>query len=290
MSNIGKTTAQSTYFEWQTDVLASVDTDNAAVEGDDAAPQVVAPTTRVGNYTQISRKTVSVTGTIETVNKAGRRSELAYQMAKRASELKRDMEAILTGNQPAVGGDDATPRKTAGFEAFIRTNSVRGAGGANPTLSGGTSGYPNAGATDGTQVAITEDAFKEAIQKQWTSGGKTDMVIVGPYNKAQISKFAGIATRFRDVPAGQQAQIIGAADVYVSDFGEVTIVPDRFSRERTALFVDTEYAAVAYLRSFQTIPLAKTGDSEKRLLLVEYGLKVHNEQAHAVLADLTVTA
>lgn len=287
MNNIGRTTATNTFFEWQTDSLASPDTANARIEGDDADGTTAAPTSRLGNYTQISSKTVVVTGTLEAVNKAGRRSELSYQLAKRAAELKRDMESILVGPQAAVSGSDTVARKTAGFEAFVRSpTSVRGTGGADPTLSGTTSGFPNAAPTDGTQVAFTEAMLKQGLQLVWAAGGDTDIVMVGPKNKAIVSGFPGIATRFRDVQPGKQAAIVGAADVYVGDFGEVTIVPNRFQRDRSALLLDTEYLSVAYLRNFQTIELARTGDAEKRELLVEYGLKVHNPAAQGIVADL----
>lgn len=287
VTNAGKTSATAVYHEWQTDSLAAADGTNAAIEGDDAPGQSSSPTNRVGNYCQIMRKQVTVTGTLEAVNKAGRKSELAYQLAKRGQELKRDMEARATGNYAAVIGNDTTARQTAGFEAFIRTNTSRGAGGANPTLSGTTDGYPNAAATDGTQRAFTEALLKTVIQSVWTAGGDLKILMVGAGNKIVASSFTGIATRFRDVPAGQQAQIIGAADVYVSDFGELSIVPNRFQRNRTALLVDPDMVAIATLRPFQTIPLAKTGDSEKRLLIIEWALKVNNEAAHGVVADLS---
>ncbi|MBU9552829.1 DUF5309 domain-containing protein [Burkholderia multivorans] len=292
-SNIGKTTASNTYFEWQADALTAPDANNAALEGADAGNDTSTPTSRIGNYTQISTKVVQVSGTLESVDKAGRKSELAYQLAKRGSELKRDMEAILTGNHAASPGSDTTARKTAGFESFmVDANSNRGTGGAAGTYSGGIgasglpSGYVNAAPTDGTARPIDESLLKDMLQKMWTNGGKADMVLVGPHNKSKISEFTGIATRFRDVAAGQQAEIIGAADVYVSDFGTVSIVPNRFQRPGVALGVDVEYAAVAYLRNFQMNELAKTGDSEKRQLLVEYGLKVQNPLAHGVIADL----
>lgn len=291
MNNIGRETVQNTYFEWQTDSLAAVDTANAAIEGDDAPTASSTPTTRLGNYTQISRKNVTISGTLEAVNKAGRRSELSYQLAKRGAELKRDMEAILTSAQAAAAGSDSVARKTAGFEAFVQgasvANTLRGTGGLDPTLSGTTAGYPNAAPTDGTQRAFTETLLKTGLQTVWNAGGDTDIVMVGASNKQVVSGFAGIATRYRDVPAGKQAQIIGAADVYVGDFGQVTIVPNRFQRPRTALLLDTEYLSVAFLRPFQTIELAKTGDAEKRELLVEYALKVKNAASQMVVADLT---
>jgi hypothetical protein len=127
------------------------------------------------------------------------------------------------------------------------------------------------------------------IAKVWESGGTPTMLMVGAFNKQAASAFNGIATRFRDVPAGQQAQIVGAADVYVSDFGTVNIVPNRFQRARDAFVVDPQYASMAVLRPIQEMELAKTGDAEKRLMLVEYGLKVNNEAAHGIVADLTTS-
>ena len=280
ISNIGRESVKNTYFEWQTDSLAAASAANAALEGDDIGSfTAVTPTSRVGNYTQISTKNVVISGTLEAVDKAGRRSEMTYQLAKLGSELKRDMEAALLANQSPVAGNTTTARRTAGLPAWIKTNTSFGTGGAD------TAGV--AARTDGTQRAFTEALLKTVIQKVWTAGGTPKMLMVGPFNKVAASGFTGIATRFRDVPAGQQAQIIGAADVYVSDFGTVNIVPNRFQRDRDAFVVDPDYASLAVLRPIQKMDLAKTGDAEKALLLVEYGLKVNNEAAHGIVADLT---
>ena len=282
ISNIGRESVKNTYFEWQTDSLAAASASNAALEGDDISSfQAVTPTARVGNYTQISTKNLVISGTLEAVDKAGRRSEMTYQLAKLGSELKRDMEAALLANQSPVAGNNTTARRTAGLPAWIKTNTSFGTGGAN------TAGV--AARTDGTQRAFTEALLKNVIQQVWTSGGTPKMLMVGPFNKVAASGFTGIATRFRDVPAGQQAQIIGAADIYVSDFGTVNIVPNRFQRDRDAFVVDPDYASLAVLRPIQKQDLAKTGDAEKAMLLVEYGLKVNNEAAHGIVADLTVS-
>jgi hypothetical protein len=284
ISNISRENVKNTYFEWQTDALAAASASNAALEGDDISSfQAVTPTARVGNYTQISTKNVIISGTLEAVDKAGRRSELTYQLAKMGSELKRDMESALLANQAAVAGNTTTARRTAGLPAWLTTNTDFGTGGADPTV-GST---PTAARTDGTQRAFTETLLKNVIAEVWTSGGTPKMLMVGAFNKQAASGFSGIATKFRDVPAGQQAQIIGAADVYVSDFGTVNIVPNRFQRARDAFVVDPEYASLAILRPIQQTELAKTGDAEKRLMLVEYGLKVSNQAAHGICADLT---
>lgn len=296
MSNIGRENVKNTFFEWQTDNLAAASTTNAQLEGDDAiAADSRTPTQRVGNYTQISRKVIEVSGTLESVDKAGMRSYLAYELAKAASELKRDMEATLTSNQVAVAGGNTTARKTAGLGGWIITNSYSGTGttASAPVMSSGAGnldGYPSTAAVAGASRALTETLLKTAIQGVWTQGGEPKMLMTGPYNKTVVSGFTGIATRYRDVPAGKQAEIVGAADVYVSDFGTVNVVPNRFQPEGNAYLVDNEYASVGYLRNFRTEVLAKTGDNEKRMLIAEYGLKVRQQKAFAAIRDLATTA
>ena len=150
-------------------------------------------------------------------------------------------------------------------------------------------GFPTTAATAGTSRAFTEALLKTNIQEVWSQGGDPKVLMVGPFNKGVVSGFTGIATRFRDVPAGSQAEIVGAADVYVSDFGTVNVVPNRFQPEYNAYILDPEYASVAYLRNFRTEVLAKTGDAEKRMLIVEYGLKIRTEKAHGVIRDLATS-
>jgi len=290
VSNAGKESVSNTYYEWQVDSLAATDSTNAAIEGDDPTIQTSNPTSRVGNYTQISVKTVIVSGTLEAVDKAGRRSELAYQLAKRSKELKRDMEVIATSNQAGNAGSSSSARKTAGFEAWLITNTFRGSGGANPTLSGTTSGYPNAGATDGTQRSFTETLVKSMVKSVYVNSvTQPPILMVGPANKQQASTFAGIAVNRYQITSPKPGAVIGAADVYVSDFGEISIVPNRFQRERSAFGFNPEYASIVTLRNFQQLELAKTGDSEKRELLVEWGVKIHNEAAHGIVADLNTS-
>lgn len=297
ISNIGRGNVANTLFEFQTDSLAAVDTSNAVVEGADAGAATQAATKRMQNYTQISNKVLQISGTEEAVNKAGRNSEMAYQLAKKSSELKRDMEAILTRNQVAAAGDASTARTTASLEAWLRTNTNRGSGGttdgANPTLSGSTSGYPNAAATDASNDALrefTETLLKDVIQSVWTEGGDPSILMVGPTQKQKVSGFAGIAAQRYMAPNDGPTTIIGAADVYVSDFGSIQVVPNRFQRDRSAFVLDPEYASVQFLRDFEVIDIAKTGDSEKKEIIVEYGLQVSNEAAHGVIADIDVTA
>lgn len=286
MSNIGRGKASNTYFEWQTDALAAANGDNAQVEGDDAPNDARAVTNRFGNYTQIMRKVVGVSGTAEAVDKAGIKGQLAYEMSKASAELKRDMEVRLVGAKSAVAGNSTTARQTAGFGAFLVTNQDKAVDGVDPTFSGGTDGFPNAAYTGGTDRAFTETILKNVMQKVWTEGGSLDMVMVGPKQKTVASAFAGIAEVRKEISGDKQATIIGAADVYVGDFGTVHFVPNRFMPADLAYVVDPEYAEVDYLRDFQTSDLAKTGDSARKMILVEFGLKVKTEKAHGVARDL----
>mgnify|MGYP000113676024 CR=1 FL=1 len=295
MSNSGRENVKNTYFEWQTDVLASAVTTNAVIEGDQITQaDARVATDRVGNYTQISRKVIEVSGTLEAVDKAGMRSYLAYELAKAASELKRDMEAVLTSNQVAFAGTTTTARKTAGLCGWIITNSYSGTGtGASaPVMSSGggnLSGYPATAAVAGASRAFTSTLLKTASQAVWTQGGKLKMLMTGPYNKTVFSTFSGIATQYRDVAPGKQAQLVGAADVWISDFGEIAVVPNRFQPEGNAYLVDPDFAAVAYLRNFRTEVMAKVGDSERRMLIVEFGLKIRQQKAMAAIRDLATS-
>ena len=293
LSGASKGSARQTLFEWQVDSLASAVTTNAQLEGDDidAFPSVVA-TSRVGNYVQISRKLLILSDTLEEVDKAGRQSELAYQMAKRGREIKRDMEATILSNQGGDAGGTATARQTATLGAWLKSNVDKAAEGDNPTY---TSGVPSAARTDATASevrALTETIFKNVIQTSWTSGANVDAMIAfaGPVNKQKISSFSGVVTRNFDIASAKPTAVIAAVDVYVSDFGTVRVMPTRHGRERDVYFLDFEYIGIETLRPFKTVKLAKTGDAEKRMLLIEWGLKVKNEAALGLAADLTTTA
>lgn len=286
MSNIRKESISNSLFEWQTDTLAAAAA-NKQLEGDDVTSfDSVTATVRLQNYAQISRKTIVLSATEETVNKAGRKSELAYQIAKRSSELKRDQEFTFLNGAVAAAGNTTTARGTASLQAFIKTNVDMQTNGANPSYTT----VPTGARSDGNVRTFTETILKNVIQQVWTSGGVPKILMTGPVNKQRVSGFAGIASsRFNIDGGARPATIIGAADIYVSDFGNVQVVPNRFQRERDAFVIDPEYAGVVTLRPYQQIELAKTGDAEKRMLIVEYGHKVYAENAHGIAADLVTS-
>jgi hypothetical protein len=282
MSSIGKTKATAVYHEWQTDSLAAATTANAAIEGADATSATLAPTVRLGNYTQIIQKTVQVSGTLDTVNKAGRKSEKAYQLAKASAELKRDLETILLANQGRSAGTSTIARNLGSILSWIKTNCSVGTDGSDPATIGVST------RTDGTQRTFTEALLKTVVSEVFVSGGSPKILMVGAAGKQKVSSFAGIAAQRYMAPGNTPTTIIGAADVYMSDFGTMSVVPNRFMRTRDALVLDPEYAALAYLRPFQTNDLAKTGDSENTQLLAEVTLEVKNEAAHGIIADLNM--
>ena len=284
MSNIGRTKCTSTFHEWQTDSLATAAL-NQNLEGDDydsAGLDASVVTTRVTNYTTISAKTLIISGSHESTLKAGRKSEIAYQVAKKGKELKRDIEFTLSQKQAPVVSTGGTSRKTRALESWIASNASRGSGGSDH---GSTFVV-----TDGTQRDLTEAMVKSAVQSAWTAGGDPEMMLCGAVNKQNISsQFSGIATMYREQSGTGPGTIIGAADIYVSDFGELKVVPSRFSRDRTISIIQKDMWAIAYLRPFKVYDLAKTGDAEKRLLLSEYTLEGRNEAASAKVADLNTS-
>jgi len=280
LNTLARTKATAVFHEWQTDSLAAATTANAAVEGADASSATLAPTTRLGNYTQIVQKTIQVSGTLDTVNKAGRKSEKAYQLAKASSELKRDIETILASNQARSAGNSSTARKLGSLLSWLKTNTSEGVSGADPVTIGEST------RSDGTLRTFTETLLKDVIRGVFESGGTPKILLVGPAIKQKVSTFAGIAEQRYMAPADAPTTIIGAADVYLSDFGSVSVVPDRFLRSRDAFVLDPEYAAVAYLRPFVTNELAKAGDSDKTQILAELTLEMRNESAHGLITDI----
>ena len=280
MSMAKRMKAPQTFHEWQTDALAAAVATNSNVEGDDATTDTQVATVRVGNYTQIPDKTILVSGTARSVKSAGRGDELDYLIAKAGKEIKRDMEAQLTQNKASVAGSSAAARISASAESWITTNDDRGAGGADGGFAAGIVAAP----TDGTQRAFTEAIFKNVLQLTWTAGGDPSTVILGPKNKQVASGFTGNSTR---MDKAEDKSVTAATDVYISDFGEHKLVPSRFNRDRSALFLDMEYWGIAYLRPFQTKPLAKTGDADRVQLLAEYTLVSKNQGANGIAADLT---
>jgi hypothetical protein len=286
MTGVAKVKASAVNHEWQTQALASVDTSNAVLEGDDATTDAATATVRLGNICQISDKVARVTGTQQAVEHAGRDDELAYQEMLKGMELKRDMESILVGtNQAKNTGAAATARKTASILSWIKTNTSKGTAGgaADPTTADGAGTR-----TDGTQIAFTEARLKTVFSAIWTAGGKPNVVFTGAFNKQAFSTFTGRATVTEDA---KSKTIIASVDAYESDFGKVKVVPNRFQRSRDVLVLEMDKWELAHLngRKMVSTPLAITGDSRRKHILSEYALVACNEKASGGVFDNTTS-
>lgn len=288
VSSIGRFTATNRLHEWQRDALATPNKDNAVIEGDDRTGTALTPTDRVANTVQLFDKTVVVTTAQEKIKSAGRSSEMKYQISKAMVEIKRDLEAMVLSDNVAVQGSSSVARKSAGLGAMIYTNVSHGGAGATPAH---TSGLATAAQTAGTNRPFTELLLKGVLQSVYTNSGEFPSIIsMTPSHKGTFSGFPGIAANRVNVAKGKQGTIIGGADIYMSDFGELTAVPNYVqatANANTAFILNPDAAGVAYLNGFKSEPLAKTGHTTKELVSVEACLVVTAERAHGKIANLT---
>lgn len=286
ISSIGKAKATQTAHEWNRDALAAPNADNAAIDGDDAAATAITPPNRIGNYCQIFQKTIFVSGRAEVVDKAGMKSAMAYNKAKAYKEIMRDMEKMVVSNNVAVLGSGVAAAKSAGLGPLIYTNANHGAGGSTVAH---TSGYATVAPTAGTARALTEAIYKTTLQTTYTNAGKVpEAVYFSPAHKVVASGFVGIAQNRFEVKGTSQGTIIGGADVYVSDFGAMTHVPHYMMAGSTNVFgLSRQELKIAYLRSYQSNELGKSGDSMKQQCLADATLRVEAEKACFKIADLS---
>lgn len=279
-------TAKSRFHQWQEDSLAAA-ADNAALEGADASFTTAAATTVLGNYCQISTKTVEVSETVEAVDKYGRKSEMARLLVKHGKELKRDIEYGLVRNSASTSGAQASARTSAGIESWLDSlngNTVKATGNTTHTTPGYVSGTV-AAPTDGTQVTFIEADLKTALGNAWTDGGDVDTIMMSTTNKAEFDAFAGVSTKYNEVKSGQH-KIIGAADIYVSSYGNHKAVLNRYMRDEAVLCLDTDYVSVAWLRPIAQTDIARVGDGERKQITAEWTLVVDNRNAHAKIASV----
>ena len=284
-SMIGTMVADATLVEHQIDALAAAVTSNAQLEGDDFTTTTFVPTSRINARCQISTKGVTVTGTVEALKKAGRGSDVAYQVIQRTKEIKRDMEATCLSNQASTTGTTAVARKTGGLVSWYATtaNASRGSGGS----AGGWSSNNTAAATDASTAnmrAFTESLLKTVLQGVWTTGGNASVIMVGGAQKQVVSTFTGNATR---MDTSEDRKLVTSVDIYESDFGSLKVVPNRFQRNRDAHVLQPDMFKLAFLRPLQVFDIARAGDSIKKELLTEWGLVSLNEAASGVVADIS---
>jgi hypothetical protein len=302
VSNLDKTEATATGHEWLAQQLAAAAA-NIGVEGDDATFTSLTSPARFGNYCQIMSKTFLVSDTLEAVKKAGRSSEVARGAMVKMRELKRDLEFTILQNQAASAGGATTGRAMGGMEMWLSGYNANVAVNTTVTASTAhrstttaqtcttvpiTSGFPGATApTDGsTTAALTATNVNFALQAAWSNGGNPTVILATANNKTLIDSFTSVATRTVNIDV-EQAPIIGAANVYISDFGRHTVILNRYGRNSVLLCIDPNYWALAFLRQPQARQLAKTGDGTKYQIITEATLVCRNQQASAKVVALT---
>lgn len=290
-SAIGRGKARATFEEWQTDTLGAANAANAVVEGADATYAAPTATTRLGNYTQISVKDFMISSTLDAVNKAGRKSEIAYQTIKQGKELRTDIEAAISQNSAAVAGNSTTARRSAGLETFAWAVNSHGTGTPNGSTTVVTAGAPTTAPVDsGTTRTFTEALFKTVIASGFNVGARYKTAFMPIGQKQVFSGFAGVPSTRLSVNQARRGQgvVVGAADIYMSDAGDITVVPTPHMRTKTVLLMDPEYVEVRFLDEIQeNKDLAKTGLAEKKQIFAEWTLCVKNPRAIAKVADLS---
>ena len=279
-----KLKASNTYHEWQTDALRA-SAANAHIEGDATTPTARTATTRLGNYTQIFKNAVAIPDTDAGLDKAGRASEMAYQMLKTAKEQKLDIEkALFDNNAREAGNSTTTARELAGAPAWIVSNVdfQSGNGGANPTGDG-----TDARTDDGTPTAFSQTKFDGVMQSIWENGGKPNTVYLSATQMNIALGFTGMNNQRSTIGAsvGGTNAVIKAVDVYVTPWGTVEFMPSRENRSRDVFIMQDDMWSVAVLRPTKNTELAKTGDATVRQVVTELTLVCNNEKASGIIAD-----
>lgn len=277
LSSIGNEKVTQTLFQWQTDILRAT-ASNPVLEGADASFITVQPTIMLNNHTQIFAEAVQVSGTADAVSTYGRARESAYQLAKSAAALKRDLEYAYIGTaQAAVAGSDGVARQMASSQVQINTTNTDNA-------------TPNLTYTGGASTAPSEANFLTALQNVYIAGVDPTVILLSPANSITFAAFAAAAGRYRTLPTGgDDKTLVNVVNLYVSPFGQQKVVVDRFIKASDSLIYDPKYWAQATLRPWTRETLAKTGDSLKMMIVGEFSLKCKNPAASALVIEQVST-
>ena len=335
ISSIGKAKATAIYHEWQTDELETPG-DSRIGEGTDyiepvsgggatATPAVGAKfatdgpnRTRLGNYTQINGKTIAVSGTRRAVDQAGVADEYAYQLKKRGTEMKRDVEHDMIHSHnvsAAVGNQNANARSAGGYQSFINSTDTCvyvGGYGAPATTADGT-GRIRSAATSGTaqpstgSLALTD--IDSVMQKIYEQGGTATSIMVSPKLRRDFSDLMVSDTGVKR-ELGTSGQLRQSVDVYMSDFGDLMVVPNYIMglansiqltnsagspgnlgattnmADKSALIYDPMYFAIANLRPLQEVDVGQKGDSTVGMMVEELTLEVRNPKGCGAIYGL----
>ena len=214
---------------------------------------------------------------------------MAYLKGKKMLELKRNIEAmIVSPTQVAIAATTSVAGQSGGLGVQCVSNPLHGGAGATAAW---TSGAPTAAITAGTNRTFSKTLLDTACQNIFTTSGQfAETCVVSPAHKTLFSAFASVAQNRIDVKSGKnsQATIVGGAEVYLSDFGSLTVVPHYLmAGSDTAYVLNSDYIDLAFLDGFKTTDLAKTGDSDKVLITADCALAVRAPTAQAKIANLT---
>lgn len=251
--------------QWQEDTLDAAQS-NAQIEGADAVDQTLVATVMRSNYMQILSKTIKVSGSADKAKAHGRAKESAYQMGKKAAEAKRDLEKALIGvNQAAVAGNDTTARVMASaYNQIDASNNVN----------------------HGVAAALAEADVLTVLGDIYTNGGEVTTLMIKPTDSLIVGGFATATGRTRQF-VNDQRKVTNVVNVYVTPYGEVKVVLNRFNLASACLFYAPEYWRLLVFRNWFRQVLAKTGDSTKQQLLGEFSLKHKNFKASGSITGLT---
>ena len=282
-----KVKATNALHEWQTDALRAAAA-NAHIEGDEITANARTATSRLGNYSQIFVDAVSIPDTDSGLKKAGRASEIAYQMLKTAKEQKRDIEKALFDNNARVAGNSSTARELAGMPAWLITNTDFGANEGADATGDGTDARTD---ETTTLIAFSQARFDSVMQDIWEEGGNPDTVYLSAFQMNKALAFTGMNNQRATIGAsvGGTNAVVNAVDVYVTPWGTVNFMPSRHNRSRDVFICQDDMWSVAVLRNTKNMELAKTGDSTRRAIVTELTLVSNNEKASGGIFDNTTS-
>jgi len=305
---VGTGSAKNSYKEWTTDELAKPDVTNAVIDGSDATGNDTQTGARVGNHHQISDKVVRVSYRADASDTIGRAKELSYQLMRRQQELRRDVEAISLENQASVADDGNTVAgKVGGLPTWLSTNALAQTGFVPGGFDVGATGTRVTSAfTPATAVApLTETGIRDTVEAVYNEGGDPTKFmsipsVIRKFSEYLFSSSARVATLLSDQgKSTEKATALGSVNVFVTDFGTLTLVPNRLQQKQTtaiaddsaiAFILDPEYLSLCFLKGYRTDMLAKTGLAENRQMSVDWSLIVNTEKAHGMITDINYTA
>lgn len=293
----GSEMVEQTYYEWDLDELDAVNGSNAHIDGDTFAGEAITSPTRVGNHCQISRKDFIITRRARKVKKTGQRDELARQTVRKGRELRRDMETILMSNQASVTDNGSAAPKLGGLPAWIVGTSDGRADRGGSGADGGFSSGAISAATDGTDRAMDESGMLDVVRSVFqVSKLVPEALFLGPQAKSKFSQYmfsssARVATQYQDQGASPRGgvKVVGAVDTWVTDFAVIDIVPDLWQREDDGFFLNFEVLNMGWFDPISTDAMAKTADTDDRMVLADYTLIVKNQKALGIFADIDET-